>query len=188
MEDRTPPNGSPRINVTVGGDPSSNHRDTETFGLARLDSSGADVGQICLRIVPPAAQPFEDCDDDRLGDLEGLLVDVVHAVQGAREVLTASSNGRSIVVLLPADVHLGEPGDVLAGALCGAVTSFCRTAAIELRKDALSVNVVFHGAGSEAEVSATNALLDTLFVGGVTLTGQEIYAAPEGPNLGRIRQ
>ncbi|WP_063890842.1 hypothetical protein [Sciscionella sediminilitoris] len=171
-----------RMVVTLGGTADS----LASQRSAAADAPAQNASQVCIRVVPPPACTFTDTDDGSLRELEERLVDLVHAVQQARETLVVSGQGSGIVVLLPADVTLGTPENALAGSLCGAALSFARTAAIELRKDGISMNVVLHGELPDEDLGAMTKLLDSLLDSGTLITGQEIYV-DRGPNLGRVK-
>ncbi|MFC9766173.1 hypothetical protein [Rhodococcus jostii] len=142
--------------------------------------------QVCIIVTPPAPLPFAASTEEDLEDAKTLIADVVHSLQSAvtkfREQGVAHG---SIVVLAPAKAVLGESSSVLPGLVGGAVLSLCRTIAIELKKDSVSLNTVLHGDFSVAECAAIASLLH-VFRCNPALTGQEIYTA-DGPHLGRIK-
>ncbi|MFC9840274.1 hypothetical protein ACFVKB_41885 [Rhodococcus sp. NPDC127530] len=158
---------------------------TAKLGLEAYAAEGA-TQQVCIVVTPPAPLPFAASTEEDLEDAKALIADVVHSLQSAvtkfREQGIAHG---SVAVLVPAKAVLGESRSVLPGLVGGAVLSLCRTMAIELKKDSVSLNTVLHGDFSVAECAAIASLLH-VFRSSPALTGQEIYTA-DGPDLGRIK-
>ncbi|EME56241.1 hypothetical protein G352_22171 [Rhodococcus ruber BKS 20-38] len=174
--------------ITVGDETPSTL--TAQLGLDTSTVAGAsDLGatrQVVILIPPAAPTPFSSTTDDDLSAVDRTFVTVVHTLQHATRTFREQGDPvRSIVILLPAKAALGERNCVLPSMLAGAVLSFARTIAIELKKDAITVNTVLYGGLDDAEVCTIHALLET-YRTATTLTGQETYTA-SGPNLGRIK-
>lgn len=144
--------------------------------------------QTAILVRPPAAKPFSSTSDHDLQSVEALFFALVHVLQ---RITLDVRDGRedahhSVAILVPSDVALGTRNAVLPALLTGAVLSFVRTIAIELKKDAITVNTILYGdLDDQAEASSICSLLETYRVA-TTLTGQETYTA-SGPNLGRIK-
>ena len=145
--------------------------------------------QTVILVRPPAPQTFSSTTDHDLEAVEATFVAFVHALQRATIAVREnreSESHHSIAILIPSDAALGTRDAVLPSMLVGAVLSFTRTMAIELKKDAITANSVLYGnLDDDAEASTISTLLET-FRTATTLTGQETYTF-SGPNLGRIK-
>lgn len=145
--------------------------------------------QTVILVRTPALQPFSTTDDHDLESVEATFVTFVHALQRATRAVRERHEGEShhsIAVLVPSGAALGAPNSVLPSLLVGAVLSFTRTIAIELKKDAITVNTVLYSDLTDsAEAHTISTLLET-YRTAATLTGQETYTS-SGPNLGRIK-
>jgi NAD(P)-dependent dehydrogenase (short-subunit alcohol dehydrogenase family) len=137
-------------------------------------------------IVPPLppATPLAELTDERLAADVGDTLDAV-LVQVQRECERLRGGGR-LVFVLPHAPLMGASGSAAASAVAGGLLSMARTLAIELARDAITVNTLAVDAASPP-VSALSAQLGTLLgPGGETITGQEIYLTA-GHDLGRLR-
>ena len=155
---------------------------------AFAEASGLPDGarQVVLLVEPPADAPLRGTDDDDLAALFEQLKDVVQQTQDAVEHFqSVETDGATMAVLLPADAALGRANASLAGALTDGLMSFFRTIAIELLKDAISVNVVFYDSLDDEDAAAVGALLDA-YRNAPSITGQETYTG-RGPNLGKVK-
>ena len=137
-------------------------------------------------IVPPIppGTPLAELSDERLAADVGDTLDSV-LVQVQQECDRLRGGGR-LVFVLPHAPLLGASGSVAAAAVAGGLLSMARTLAIELARDAVTVNTVAVD-GSSPGGSALSAQLGAfLGPGGETITGQEIYLTA-GSDLGRLR-
>jgi NAD(P)-dependent dehydrogenase (short-subunit alcohol dehydrogenase family) len=90
------------------------------------------------------------------------------------------------VFVLPHAPLMGASGSVAASAVAGGLLSMARTLAIELARDAVTVNTVAVDATSPPVPGLSAQLRTLLGSGGETITGQEIYLTA-GSDLGRLR-
>ncbi|MBM9464396.1 hypothetical protein JL108_13125 [Aeromicrobium sp. YIM 150415] len=142
--------------------------------------------QVVLLVESPADEPLVGTDEDDLAALFEHLKDVVHQVQETvGHFRSVGTEGATIAVLLPADAALGRANASLAGALTDGLMSFFRTIAIELRKEDISVNVVFYDSLDEEDAAVVGALLGA-YRNALAITGQETYTG-RGPNLGKVK-
>ena len=167
----------------------ANRLGLEAGSLATVADIDAARQQTVILVRPPAPQPFSSTTDHDLEAVEATFVAFVHALQRATIAVREnreSESHHSIAILIPSDAALGTRDAVLPSMLVGAVLSFTRTMAIELKKDAITANSVLYGnLDDDAEASTISTLLET-YRAATTLTGQETYTS-SGPNLGRIK-
>jgi NAD(P)-dependent dehydrogenase (short-subunit alcohol dehydrogenase family) len=137
-------------------------------------------------IVPPIppATPLAELSDERLtvdvaDTLDTILVQVQHECDRLR-------GGGRLVFVLPHAPLMGASGSVAASAVVGGLLSMARTLAIELARDAVTVNTVALDAASPCSSALAAQLRTLLGPGGETVTGQEIYLTA-GSDLGRLR-
>ncbi|ANY06361.1 hypothetical protein [Pseudonocardia sp. HH130630-07] len=134
-------------------------------------------------LVPrlPAPGPLADLTDALLTSevtdvLDSVLTDVRTVLDGV---------GR-LVFVLPHDPLMGAPGATAASAVANGVLSMARTLAIELARDAITVNVVAVDAAAPAVAALAGQLAVLTGDAGDAVTGQEIYLTA-GTDLGRLR-
>lgn len=138
----------------------------------------------CLVPRVPDAAPLAELTDERLAaDVGDVLAAVLAAVQ---HTLPALRGGGRLVVVLPHVPLMGAAGFGAAAAVAGGVLSLSRTLAIELARDAITVNVVALDAARPAEAALAGHLAALLGPGGEAVTGQETYLTA-GADLGRLR-
>lgn len=118
------------------------------------------------------------------------LVWVVHEVQSVIVPLIEAGKPGRIVIILPAEEALGRAGDAAAGAVCGGILSMARTLSLELKRKAITVNVVCVDTGScyekPAIAQALRGQLELLLRRDSWITGQEIWVT-DGTEAGRVR-
>lgn len=86
------------------------------------------------------------------------LTSVMH-IQGVRSKAVRSSNGLSVVAMSSVVVNRGQSGMSLYAATKGALTSYCLSAAKELARDGIRVNVIRAGL---IESKMASQLLNTM--------------------------
>lgn len=118
------------------------------------------------------------------------LLWTVHEVQSVIVPLIEAGKPGRIVIILPAEEALGRAGDAAAGAVCGGILSMARTLSLELKRKAISVNVVCVDTGSCHEkpeiAQALGGQLELLFRGDSWITGQQLWIT-DGTEAGRVR-
>ena len=132
---------------------------------------GVAVGVPAAIVVPavPQPAPLAALTDERLAIDVGDALDAVLAhVQHEHEPLMAAT------------------GCAAASAVTNGVLSMARTLAIELARDAVTVNVIALDAADPAVPALTGVLAGLLGPGGEAVTGQETYLTA-GTDLGRLR-
>lgn len=149
-------------------DPSLTHHDTDSPTLLLVytgtDNAVLDPGLIESAVLDPLSTAFA-------------------AVQRHWRALTAAAENGRLVIAAPAHAALGDPDRPLDSAVVGALISFVRSVAIELRKSNGSANTVLF----EQNVSESGCaeVIRTLITSTRTATGQEIFVT-DGLDLGRL--
>ena len=142
------------------------------------------AASVCIVPPIPPGTPLAELSDERLAADIGDTLDSV-LVQVLQECDRLRGGGR-LVFVLPHAPLMGASGSAAASAVAGGLLSMARTLAIELARDAVTVNTVAVD-GSSPGGSALSAQLGAfLGPGGETITGQEIYLTA-GSDLGRLR-
>jgi NAD(P)-dependent dehydrogenase (short-subunit alcohol dehydrogenase family) len=165
-----------KVMTTVVGDGALVAAVVDAISAARAVAASA-----C--IVPPIP-PVTPLAEERLAMDVGDTLETV-LVQVQQECDRLRGGGR-LVFVLPHAPLMGASGSVAASAVAGGLLSMARTLAIELARDAVTVNTVALDPASPCG-SALSAQLRTLLgPGGEAITGQEIYLTA-GSDLGRLR-
>jgi len=138
----------------------------------------------CMVPPIPPATPLAELSDERLAADVGDTLDTVLA-QVQRECDRLRGGGR-LVFVLPHAPLMGASNSVAASAVAGGLLSMARTLAIELARDAVTVNTVAVDASNAGGSALSAQLAAFLGPGGETVTGQEIYLTA-GSDLGRLR-
>jgi NAD(P)-dependent dehydrogenase (short-subunit alcohol dehydrogenase family) len=150
---------------------------------AALDTVTAHVPAAVVVPAVPSPAPLEALTDEALaavGDaLDAVLAHVQHELGRLR-------GGGRLVFVLPHTPLMAAPGCAGASAVTNGVLSMARTLAIELARDAITVNVVALDAAEPAVPALTGVLAGLLGPGGEAVTGQEVYLTA-GTDLGRLR-
>ena len=151
---------------------------------AALD--GVAVGVPAAIVVPavPQPAPLAALTDERLATVQPvqrMLHVGEHRVQGFADV-----GGGRLVFVLPHAPLMAATGCAAASAVTNGVLSMARTLAIELARDAVTVNVIALDAADPAVPALTGVLAGLLGPGGEAVTGQETYLTA-GTDLGRLR-
>jgi NAD(P)-dependent dehydrogenase (short-subunit alcohol dehydrogenase family) len=154
---------------------------------AALEDAGTvapGVAAACVVPAVPAPAPLAAWTDARLATEVGDVLDAVLA--DVRGELDRLRGGGRLVVVLPHTPLMAAPGLAAASAVTNGVLSMARTLAIELGRDAITVNVVALDAADPAVPALAGGLAGLLGPGGEAVTGQEIYLTA-GTDLGRLR-
>lgn len=132
---------------------------------------------------------YEGSDDAELqsGQIQSNVTDpLVNAFTVVRDrwnAITKAGEAGRVVVAAPAIAAMGDPDRPMDSAVVGALISFVRSVAIELRKSGGSANtVLFEKSVSDRKCEA---LINVLINEPRMATGQEIFVT-DGLDLGRL--
>lgn len=137
------------------------HDDPGLVGLATLlAESGADRMDVVTRPMPAGSDPvtavgtLAPCDClvlapvgrramDQVEDAADAVADSFALIQAALAAWQPDRPGR-LLILLPGEAAMGDPGRPVESALAGAMLSLCRTVALEVRKRPVTINAVMY--------------------------------------------
>jgi NAD(P)-dependent dehydrogenase (short-subunit alcohol dehydrogenase family) len=150
---------------------------------AALGQVTCEVAAACVVLAVPGPAPLAELTDERLAADVGDVLDAVLA--HVQDELDRLRGGR-LVFVLPHGPLMAAPGSAAASAVTNGVLSMARTLAIELARDATTVNVVAVDAANPSVPALSGLLSGLLGPGGEAVTGQEVYLTA-GTDLGRLR-